>query len=126
MMNFSGRFNPILADIATLLRALLTKKANFSWTKKCAQAFLQLKHLVKESVMLHYLDYSKPFLLCTDASSSGLGAVLLQEDEDSCLVPICFISQSLTKSEQKLLHYKKGTTAFSLVYPKFTCICAWS
>ena len=100
MLNFSGRFIPILADIATPLQNLLTKNAKFNWTHDCEQAFEQLKHLVKKSVMLHYPDYSKPFLLRTDASNLGLGAVLLQEDSESRLVPICFISRSLTKSEQ--------------------------
>ena len=48
-------------------------------------------------------------MLETDASSDGLGAVLLQEGEDGKLHPIAYGSQSLTKAER---NYHSGKTEF--------------
>ena len=48
-------------------------------------------------------------MLETDASSNGLGAVLLQEGEDGKLHPIAYGSQSLTKAER---NYHSGKTEF--------------
>ena len=45
-------------------------------------------------------DFDKPFLLETDASKEGLGAVLSQKQNDGCYHPITFESPSLTSSEK--------------------------
>ncbi len=49
--------------------------------------------------ILGYLDYNKPFILFTDASEKGLGAVLSQKQEDQEIV-IAYASRSLNKAEQ--------------------------
>ena len=50
--------------------------------------------------ILSFSDYSKPFLLETDASKDGLGAVLLQMGDDGKYHPIVYGSKALTKSEK--------------------------
>ena len=45
-------------------------------------------------------DLDKPFLLETDASKEGLGAVLSQKQDDLCYHPVAFGSRTLTPSEQ--------------------------
>ena len=45
-------------------------------------------------------DFNKPFLLETDASKEGLGAVLSQKQDDGCYHPIAFGSRTLTPSKQ--------------------------
>ena len=57
------------------------KKSNlpeFQWTSACQEGFNQLKKALTEALVLAYPDYSKPFILETDASLKGLGAVLSQ------------------------------------------------
>ena len=45
-------------------------------------------------------DFEKPFILETDTSGEGLGAVLSQKQDDGCYHPVAFGSQALTPSEQ--------------------------
>ena len=55
----------------------------FQWTELHQKSFEKLKLALTSAPVLAYPDYSKPFLLETDASLKGLGAVLLQEDNDA-------------------------------------------
>ena len=48
----------------------------FQWTSACQEGFDQLKKVLTEAPVLAYPDYSKPFILETDALLKGLGAVL--------------------------------------------------
>ena len=50
--------------------------------------------------ILAYADFRKPFILHTDSSLDGLGAVLYQEDQDGQLRVIAYASRSLSKSER--------------------------
>ena len=74
------------------------KKSNlpeFQWTPTCQEGFNQLKKALMEAPILAYLDYSKPFILETDASLKGLGAVLSQKGDDNEIRVIAYASQSL-------------------------------
>ena len=72
-----------------------SKKIPVSLNEKQKFTFEKLKNiLVSEDVMLLYPDYQKPFDLTTDASSSGLGAVLSQDKK-----PITMISRTLRDNE---------------------------
>ena len=53
-----------------------------------------------EAPLLTYADFTKPFLLETDASKEGLGAVLAQRAEDNQVHPIAYASRTLLKHEQ--------------------------
>ena len=47
-----------------------------------------------------FVSFEKPFVLETDTSIEGLGAVLSQSQEDSLLHPVAFASRSLTSAER--------------------------
>ena len=55
----------------------------FQWTPTCQEGFNQLKKALTEASVLAYPDYSKPFILETDASLKGLGAVLSQKGDNN-------------------------------------------
>ena len=52
------------------------------------------------SPVLAFADYTKDFLLKTDASKEGLGAVLSQKQEDGRFHPVAYGSQALTMHEK--------------------------
>jgi transposase InsO family protein len=71
----------------------------FVWGPKQQEAFEELIRLCTTAPVLAFADYSKPFILHTDASLEGLGAVLYQEQEGQERV-IAYASRSLTSSER--------------------------
>ena len=77
--------------------------------QKAKKAFNLLKEALLKVPVLKFADYSKQFVLESDASSDGLGAVLLQEGEDGKLHPITYGSQLLTKAER---NYNLGKAEF--------------
>ena len=63
-------------------------------------AVWELKEKIQSALVLVFLDFQKPFLLETDTSGEGLGAVLSQKQDDGRHHPIAFGSHTLTPSEQ--------------------------
>ena len=119
LLTFSLRFIPRLADLSAPLRALLQKDAPFLWTEACESSFLQLKRTLQASDLLAHPDFTKPFHLQTDASNVGLGAVLLQSDDNDQLRPIAYISRSLTKAEQNYSTTEKEFLAIVWAFHRF-------
>ena len=70
-------------------------------TPEALEAFQTLKDKCVKVPVLAFPDFKKPFLLETDASRKGLGAVLLQKQDDGRYHPIAFASQALTETEQR-------------------------
>ena len=64
----------------------------FQWTSDHQECFEKLKEALTSDLVLAYPDYSKPFVLETDASLKGLGAVLSQED--SMVIFMLFLMQA--------------------------------
>ena len=58
------------------------KSEQVSLSEDALKAFEVLKHACMTGPILAFADYTKPFLLETDASKDGLGAVLLQKQAD--------------------------------------------
>ena len=59
-----------------------------------------MKGLLTNSSLLVFPDFTKPFVLETDASGAGLGAVLAQKQEDGSTLPIAYASRSLQPHEK--------------------------
>ena len=71
-----------------------------SLTKEAMKAFEVLKWACMTVPILVFTDYTKPFLLETNASKDGLGAVLSQKQVDGCYHPVAYGSRSLTPHEK--------------------------
>ena len=75
---------------------------------KHQESFEKLKEALTSSPILAYPDYKKPFVLETDASLKGLGAVLSQQDNDSNYHVISFTSCALKPFEKSMLNYSSA------------------
>ena len=85
---FTGYLRPMIEKYAKVV-APLVKAANnrkFEWTDECAKSFAEVKGIVARRPMTHLPDLEKPFVLTTDASGSGMGAVLSQDIVQEALI----------------------------------------
>ena len=93
------------------VRTGILKKSNlpdFNWTKDCQEGFDNLKRALTSAPILTYPDYSKPFILETDASLKGLGVVLLQHSDDNTVRVIAYASRSLRPGEKSMKDYSSA------------------
>ena len=80
----------------------------FVWSKECQEGFDALKQALTTAPVLAYPDYTKPFILETDASLKGLGAVLSQKGNDGEIRVIAYASRSLRPSERSMRDYSSA------------------
>ena len=105
--NYYRKFIKHYAQVAKPLYQLVSrdnakaKKKEVEWSKECEEAFLKLKEICSNMTILAYADYQRPFKVHTDASESGLGAVLYQNQEDGTTRVVAYASRSLSKSEKR-------------------------
>lgn len=101
LTSYYRRFIQSYAAIARPLYDLLKKEnAKFTITKDGIKAFENLKQKLIEAPILLIADFSKPFVIVTDASVVGFGAVLSQKDEKGRDHPIIYSSRSLKDTEK--------------------------
>uniref|UniRef100_A0A670K1J2 CCHC-type domain-containing protein n=1 Tax=Podarcis muralis TaxID=64176 RepID=A0A670K1J2_PODMU len=109
---FINHFSTLAAPLTNLCKKSLPVK--IEWTEECQRAFDLLKHaLVSNQVMLAP-DQRRPFKVQTDASQTGLGAVLLQEDQEKNWRPVVYLSKKLITREQNYSTIEKE--CFALVW----------
>ena len=102
LASYYRRFVPKFALIAAPIHVLTKKNVPFQWTDECESAFNQLKVALSTSPVLVYPRFGPghSFILETDASTGGLGAVLSQMREDGTIHPIAYASRSVYKHEK--------------------------
>ncbi len=86
------RRSHVLAPLA----ALTSKKVKWHWGDEERKAFQDVKKIIAREVMLSYPDFSKPFVIHTDASHFQLGAVISQDGK-----PIAFYSRKLNAAQAR-------------------------
>ena len=99
LMSYYRRFVPKFSHIAAPLHKLLKKDAPYEWTISQEQAFQTLKGKLLAPPVLKYPDFNERFILTTDASGEGLGAVLSQGEVGKDL-PVAFASRTLNQAEK--------------------------
>lgn len=118
-VTYLGQFIPRLSDHTQPLRALLRAPV-FEWTDECREAFKKLCSLLSTAPVLRYPDFSRPFILRTDASDVGLGVALMQEDPATGRRhPIAYGSRSLTAAEVNYSATDKECLAVVWGFAKF-------
>ena len=108
------RFVSGFSEIAAPLHRLLQKGSKFCWTKECDAAFEQLKAELQSSPLLGFPFLDKEFILCTDASDAGVGAILSQKDDNGKEFVISFASKAFSGAEKRWTTMEKE--AFAVVW----------
>ncbi len=104
MVNHLTKFTPNLAEI---LRDLLSKESHWCWGEPQKTAFQAIKEALTKSPILALFDPSRETIVSADASSYGLGAVLLQRQSGGNLRPVSYISRSMSPTEQRYAQIEK-------------------
>ena len=114
MISYYRHFISGFSDIAHPLHRLLQKDAKFEWNQSCQNSFESLKEQLISSPILGFPDTDKDYVLYTDASDVGIGAVLTQEDENGTERVISFASKAFSGSEKNWTTTEKE--AFAVVW----------
>ena len=119
MFQYLGRFVYDLSSIMKPMTDLLKLQTVWSWGTDQKESFDTVKRLICESPTLAYYDKDKPVIVSADASSYGLGGVLLQPHEEG-LKPVAFCSRTLTETERRYSQIEKECLASVYVCEKFS------
>ena len=119
LANYYRRFIKGFAQIAKPLHKLTEHAIVFKWSNDCQEAFEELRRRLITAPVLAYPNYSKPFILDTDASNIGIGAVLSQLGEDGLEHVIGYTSRLLTKPERRYCVTRKELLAVVVFTQQF-------
>ena len=102
MATYCAKFIPNFSDVSEPLRDLTKKGKQFHWSQEHEQSFQQIKKLLTSAKVMAYYDQSKETELTTDASPTGLSAILVQKTpgkQDGRVV--AYASRTLSPVEQR-------------------------
>jgi len=97
--NFFRDFIPNYSGLTAELNDMTKKSFNWdpgTWKVNYVEKFEDLKEAVMNSLVLHFPDYNKLWIMRTDCSKSALGIVLFQVGDDGIYEPIAFHSEKLS------------------------------
>lgn len=109
LAGYYRRFIKSFGICARPLTELLKKDESFIWTNIAQEAFDQLKLALTSAPVLALPDFTKTSVIETDASSKGMGAVLMQEGHT-----IAFISKAFSIRQLPLSVYEKELLAIMM------------
>ncbi|CAM1332831.1 Uncharacterised protein r2_g4208 [Pycnogonum litorale] len=114
MVNQMGKFSAKLTELSTPLRPLLSKNNVWCWEKMQNDAFQDIKDELSRSPVLKLYHPKHETIVSADASSFGLGAVLLQQKPgDSDFRPVYYASRSMSPAEQHYAQVEKEALAIT-------------
>ena len=105
--------------MAAPLTELLKKDQKYVWGRDQQHAFDSLKKLLTNEPVLSAPDFSRPFKLATDASDVGVGAVLIQEDDQGIEHPVSYYSRKFNNSQRNYSTIEKEILAVILALQHF-------
>ena len=116
MTGYYRKFIPNYATIALPLTDLTRKNSpnKIEWSSELDAAFGSLKSELCSAPVLASPDFNRPFILQTDASDRGVGAVLSQCDDEGLDHPVAYFSRKLLPREERYSMIEKECLAIKL------------
>ncbi|GFX64865.1 retrovirus-related Pol polyprotein from transposon 297 [Trichonephila clavipes] len=93
-------FSVIAAPLTDALKGR-AKKGEITWTTECENAFRELKGKLIDKPVLCASNFEREFIVQTDASNAGMGAVLTQLIEQGKEHPILYLSKKFSEVEKR-------------------------
>ena len=121
LTGYYRKFIPQYASVSAPLSDLVRKNRpnKVVWSPECEEAFLSLKQLLCTDPVLRSQDFTKEFIVQTDASERGVGAVLSQLDDEGLDHPISYFSRKLLPREEYYATVEKECLAIKLAVQTF-------
>jgi hypothetical protein len=107
-LGLSGYYRRFIKHYGLICRPLhdLLKKGKFHWTSVHDKAFHLLQQALTSAPVLALLNFQEPFVLETDASGIGIGAVIMQQGK-----AIAYYSSALCPRNAAMSVYEKEVLA---------------
>jgi hypothetical protein len=119
MAGYYRKFCKNFSEITVPLTDLLHKNKKYIWSDVCQKSFDKVKAMLCSTPILMAPDFEKPFMLATDASDFGAGAILLQIGEDNIEHPVCYFSKKFNCHQKNYSTVEKETLALVLAIQHF-------
>ena len=119
MVNYLGRFSPLLAEVERPLRLLDKNNAAWCWNEEQQKGFEKIKEIISTAPVLTLFDNSSKHRITADASKHTLGAALLQMNREGRWQPVAYASRKMSEAEQKYGQIEKEALAVAWACDKF-------
>ena len=116
MTNQLSKFSPRMAEMSKPLLELLSKK---NWSEPQQKAFEVIKTELGSNQVLALYDPNLETTVSSDASSYGLGGVLLQKQPNGEWKPVMYASRTLSATEQRYVQIEKEALGITWVCERF-------
>ena len=114
MTNYLSKFLKGLSDRCEPLRQLTKQENEWNWTDEHDAAFESIQKAITEAPVLKYYNSEEPVTLQCDASDTGLGATLLQNQQ-----PVAYGSRALTATERNYAQIEKELLSILFGFTRF-------
>lgn len=118
LMGFYQKFINHYSHVTSPITDLLKKSKKFKWTDEAENSLNELKSILTSAPVLANPDYTRPFIIETDASQLAVGAALLQEFEEGKRI-VGYYSKKLTNTQRKYSATEKECLAVLLAIENF-------
>ena len=114
MLKYVAKFIPDMLSIIQPIRELVKKEVHFIWEWEQEAAFKKIKEKLSVAPALTFFNVKKPTTISCDASQSGLGVVLMQNNRQ-----VAYASRALTSAENRYAQIETGLLAVVFALEKF-------
>lgn len=118
LMGFYQKFIPRYSHLTAPITDLLKKCKKFKWSDEAEMALEGLKSVLTSAPVLANPDYTRPFIIETDASQLAVGAALLQQFDDGKRI-IGYYSKKLSSTQRKYAATEKECLAVLMAVENF-------